>query len=290
MKHTTLWAAGGATFIAVAVLVVASPLGAVSKGYSQSRSVRIHAGKMKVLDEIEKGNLKAAETDALGLRALSPNGVLADSLLAPIYYKEGRDEESRVLYRKMILNPNGIVGDPDTLMIFGKLSEQTGHRDDAKLAYSRVIECYAYTLDQYLVADLSSKGGSVSDYHAVAHALDSLMNHQPGYIAEIKNSVNSAPYQPIPHFVYARLLDAYGHRRSANAELDRAAALLPKDIAPEWKATAYKQFGYDRWDHDSGGVIGKGGKVTFKVFKIPLTDSTKPLIDEPPTPVRAATP
>jgi|GEM_PF-1708995 len=268
----------GATLV---IAIVVPPCLAKSKNIPQpqrDRTARINSGQKRIYALLNQGNIAAAEMETNTLALEAPNTPAVDFIRAEICLKKGRFEDAQALYHKLIFKTAGNVGSPQLLLSFAALSEKTGRLEDARLSYGKVARTYASGLDEILVDTLSTKI-TLTEVRAIATALDCLENHPIGYQNAIRTAVKQAPNQPITHFVYARLLNAFERRFSANAELDKAAELLPPSIAKDWKDKRYHDFQFDMWDHESGGTIAKGGKVSFRTFKIALTDSKKPMYE-----------
>ena len=231
----------------------------------QRKTYRLLELKRRLDSEMARGNYASAERDAIAINLMRP-----DRHLAYEYYK------------KAFSGVSGMMLTSEALKRFARLSEAAHQSKDATKAYRKLIDCYVFqtSIEKSVVDDISMGTGSPQEVKLVALAIDALKHPEPGYISTIQNSVRLAPNQPATPYVYAMLLTKFGRRRSANLELEKAAHLMTPSVGRAWKKEMYSRLSFDQLDHDSVGVVGKDGKMTFTVKPVPLPESAKPMVEE----------
>jgi len=257
----------------------------------QRKTDRLVELKGRLDSEMIRGHYASAEHDAIDINLLRPDRHFGDPYLAEIYYRQNRRRLAYEYYKRSFAGMNGKMLTSDGLKRFAELSEEAHQSKDATKAYRKLIDCCVNQTDveQRAVDDISVGAVSPQDVKHVALAIDAIKFSKPGYISTIQNAVKLAPNQPGTHYAYAILLTRFGRRRSANHELEKAAKLMTPSIGKSWKKEMYSRLSFDQLDHDSIGIVGKDGKMTFKVKTVPLPESTKPLVEEANTQVGVST-
>ena len=185
--------------------------------------------RVKVDEEIGKGDLKLAQLDAEAYMKTFPRSPSGPMLLADVYFAENRRQESWALYRGVILPNLRNFGDADRLFRFGDSAQAIGRPDDAATAYRRVIDDERPYVHKALLSPVDNNQAKLADIRAVAKALVAAVFRQHGYIAEVQKAVHQAPDQPVTHFLYAAVLDEFGRYKDAADQLNLVAALLPSE-------------------------------------------------------------
>ena len=248
----------------------------------QRKTYRLLELKRRLDSEMARGNYASAERDAIAINLMRPDRHLGDGYLAEIYYLQNRRHLAYEYYKKAFSGVSGMMLTSEALKRFARLSEAAHQSKDATKAYRKLIDCYVFqtSIEKSVVDDISMGTGSPQEVKLVALAIDALKHPEPGYISTIQNSVRLAPNQPATPYVYAMLLTKFGRRRSANLELEKAAHLMTPSVGRAWKKEMYSRLSFDQLDHDSVGVVGKDGKMTFTVKPVPLPESAKPMVEE----------
>jgi Tfp pilus assembly protein PilF len=274
---------GAATLIVVVAAGLILPSWSQSKTVSQAKVRPQTALLRRGIEALERGDLKSAKDNAIAVLNLEPHSLSGRVLLADVYAAQHRNVEAWKAYREAILPNLPGYGDSDLLFRFGAVAEATGHPEDAVVAYRRAIRDDTAFVDEDLLTPVVRGSPRVSDLRLVAKALDATVFRKHGFIQAVRDAVRLAPHQPAGHYLYAWIYSGFAHYRDAKREVDAAAKLLPADQAARFEAYATQRFSFDRMDHGSKGVLGKDGKVRITYFKLPLPNSTLPLIESSKT-------
>jgi tetratricopeptide (TPR) repeat protein len=285
MKNTYILATAVSVAGVVGAGVLLCPTYAQSKAPSKASQLREQNEAMslainKVEQETLNRDLLSAEADAAKLAKAYPQRLLCRIALANVYYAERRLPEAYAIYHKeMALNASVRRGG-DWFLRLGDSASATGHNDEAATAYRQVVEEYRPRMDPDMLAALDSPCTSLSDLRRVSWSTYDCLNHNPGYMAEVRHAVAVTPRQPALHYLYAGILAEFGRYGDAYDQVKKAAALLPTDKARTFHERAYKFFGFQTLDHGTKAVVSHG-KVTFSRFPMPLPNSASPLVEQP---------